>query len=454
MSNQALWGSLSSHLLSVLNEHEFNTWFSRTSLTVNDGTATLLVPNYLFLNWIKDNYHNLLEQALILVSGKPMLLSLAIAGNSAPLPEAPVLPPENEPVSLSDKKREYSSLNPRYVFSNFLVGSSNKLAHAACKAVASQPGGQYNPLFIYGGTGLGKTHLLCAVGNAILDNNPSAKVYYCSAENFTNDLFKAVRFDGVNSFQEKYRHVDCLLLDDIQFLGGKERTQEEFFHTFNTLYNYGKQIVVTSDKMPKDIIYLGKKVCSRFECGLLADLQPPDEELKMSILYNKALERGIELGLNVAQFLARQPDSNIRALEWYLTKLIAVSEIQGVEITVEMASKIINSLAGGHKIKLEDIINIVAEYFSVAAEDIKSGRKHREVSYPRQIAMYMSRKLTRTSFLEIGKAFGNKDHSTVLKGVKRIEVSIRSNYEASEQIRRLEEYITGEKNIKIINAPG
>jgi chromosomal replication initiator protein len=438
---------LSSHLRSVLAEREFNVWFSRTSLAVKDDTATLLVPNYLFLNWIKDRYYSLLKQSLILVSGKPMLLTLAVAGSPAAFTDAP-LPLKIEKNRAGSKKEENSSLNTRYLFSNFMVGPSNELAHAACMTVASCPGVQYNPLFIYGGPGFGKTHLLCAIGNAILDNNPSAKVYYSPAENFTNNLLKATRFGEVNYFQEKYRHMDCLLLDDIHFLEGKEKLHKEFFNIFSTLYHSGKQIVVSSEKMPNDIAYLEKKIYSLFERGLLADLQPPGEELKMTILHSKALQKGIDLELNVAKFLASLPDSSISSLEWYLTKLIAVSEIQGVEITIDTASKIIESLSGDNKIKPEDIIHIVARHFSVAAEDIKSGRKHREISYPRQIAMYISRKLTKASFLEIGKAFGNKDHSTVVKGFKKIESSIKNSYEVAEQIRRLEEYIIEEKNIK------
>ena len=462
LDNQALWSELRNRLRSVLNEHEFNTWFGQASLNLDGDTATLLVPNHLFLNWIKDRYHTLLEQALVLAAGQPMLLALAIVDEgvrisavppklispalAAPLPVLASQAPA--PISGAPAASGASAINPRYTFDTFLVGPSNELAHAACLAVASQPGRQYNPLFIYGGPGLGKTHLLCAVGNSILKNNPQAKVHYCSAESFTNELIKAIRFDGVSAFQEKYRHMDCLLLDDIQFLGGRERTQEEFFHTFNSLYNSGKQIVVTSDKMPKEIVYLEKRVCSRFEWGLLADLQPPDEELKMAILHNKAQERGMELGLNVAQFLARQSDNNIRSLEGYLTRLIAVSEIQGVEITIDMATKIIGSLASDHKIKIDDIINMTADYFGIQVEDIKSGRKNREVSHPRQIAMYMARKLTKNSFPEIGKAFGNKDHSTVVKGVKKIEDLIRSSYEAAEQIRRLEQSIMEGKPLK------
>ncbi len=458
MDSKILWSEVAARLHSVLSDHEFNTWFSQVSLLVNDDTATLVVPNHLFLNWIKDRYRSMLEQALLLAAGKPMLLALAIA-SEADRVQSPILPmtahnfgapspPTPAPARLYDSFSP-GAINPKYKFSTFLVGPSNELAHAACMAVASQPGRQYNPLFIYGGPGLGKTHLLCAVGNAILQNNPSAKIHYCSAESFTNELIKAIRFDEVAMFQEKYRQMDCLLLDDIQFLGGRERTQEEFFHTFNSLYNAGKQIVVTSDKMPKEIVYLEKRVISRFEWGLLADLQPPDEELKMAILHNKASERGMELGLNVAQFLAQHSDNNIRSLEGYLTRLIAVSEIQGVEITMEMATKIIGSLVTDQKIKIDDIINITAGYFGVLADDIKSGRKNREISYPRQVAMYLARRLTKNSFPEIGRAFGNKDHSTVVKGVKKIEFLTRSNYEAGEQIKRLEQSVIEGKAIKL-----
>lgn len=461
MDSLSLWADVSKRLTSVLNKHEFNTWFGQASLQLTDDTATLYVPNHLFLNWINDRYRSMLEQALLLAIGKPVLLAFAINGGLAKTEQlAPAVlpdPPSGSPgistlfvpyTSNNYQANTGTTINKKYNFNTFLVGPSNELAHAACMAVASQPGRQYNPLFIYGGPGLGKTHLLCAIGNAMLQANPQAKIQYCSAESFTNELIKAIRFDGISAFQEKFRHMDCLLLDDIQFLGGRERTQEEFFHTFNSLYNAGKQIVVTSDKMPKEIVYLEKRITSRFEWGLLADLQPPDEELKMAILHNKASERGMELGLNVAQFLARQSDSNIRSLEGYLTRLIAVSEIQGVEITMEMATKIIGALVTDHKIKIEDIINITSAYFSIHVDDIKSGKKNREISYPRQAAMYLARKLTKHSFPEIGKAFGNKDHSTVVKGVKKIDDLIRSNYEIGEQIRRLEQSVIKGKTIK------
>jgi chromosomal replication initiator protein len=449
-SSHLLWTDLSKHLCSVLDEQEFNTWFSRASFTLKDGAAALLLPNYLFLNWIKDNYQTILEQALAAAAGKPLPLALAIAEGhteEAHLFEPAATGPDG-PAQDFWAKPLSGLLHPLYLFSNFLVGPSNKLAHAACLAVTAAPGRQYNPLFIYGETGLGKTHLLYAIGNAMRQKKPSARVLYCSAENFANDLDKALQSGSMAAFHEKYRQTECLLLDDLQFLRGEEQAQEEFFHTFNALHNSGAQIVLSGDKHPLDMIFFETKITSRFESGLLADIQPPDEELKISFINHKALEKGLELGLNVARFLARQPGISIRSLEGYLTKLMALGEIQNLEITTELAARIINANTNVQEINIDDIINIVAEYFAVSPEEMKSHKKSREISLPRQTAMYLARKLTKHSFVQIGKAFGNKDHSTVLKGVKKIEALLNTASREAEPAINLQHYIMEGKYVK------
>lgn len=427
----------------MVSPHEFETWFLPLSMRRDpDGGVVLLVPNRFYADWIAERYSNLLNQALTQELGSGHALRFEVLNGSPATGEAAA--PAPRPAVLATPAASVSpvNLNPRYTFSTFVVGHCNELARAACLAVAEQPGRQYNPLFIFGGAGLGKTHLLTAVGNHVLQSNPMARVYYGSAEGFTNELIQAVRFDGFARFQEKYRQVDCLLLDDIQFLAGRERTQEEFFHTFNALYQAGKQIVLTSDKMPKDIMGLEKRLRTRFEWGLLVDLQPPDEETKIAILQKKAAERGLDLSRKVANFLSKQPESNVRVLEGYLTRIIAISSFQGVEITLDLVKRVVGPLVSERQVSIEDVLSTVANQFGVKVSDLKGSRKTREVSHPRQVAMYLARRLTRSSFPEIGRSFGGKDHSTVVKGVKKVEELLRENPELAEQVRVAERIIT------------
>ncbi len=435
MSEQELWLGVKQRLRAVVSPKEFETWFTPLSLRPEEGRVVLTVPNHFFAAWIGERYRSLLDQAVAQTLGQPQPLAFEVAESeeAAPTPVA---------VDQALPSVRLSSLNPRYVFSSFVVGPCNELAYAACQAVSEQPGKLYNPLLIYGGAGLGKTHLISAVGNLLLAKNPGIKVHYCSAESFTNELLQAVRFDGIASFQEKYRQVDCLLIDDIQFLAGRERTQEEFFHTFNVLYNAGRQMVLTTDKIPKDIAGLEKRLRTRFEWGLMADLQPPDEETKAVILQRKAAERGLELSRKVASFLAHQPESNVRVLEGYLTRVIAISTFQGVEVTLELVKRVVGPLVSERQVTIEDILGAVANQFGVKVSDLKGSRKNREVSQPRQVAMFLARKLTRHSFPEIGRAFGGKDHSTVVKGVKKIETTLHENPELSSRVRLVERSLT------------
>ncbi len=439
LSNNELWLGAKQRLSALVGPQEFATWFEPLDLRLeDDNQAVLLIPNRFFAEWIQDRYRPLLDHALSQAGGRPMRLAFEVAERPADAPARPGLAAAAPPPLLHSS----APLNVQYTFATFVVGKCNEMAHAACLAVAEQPGRQYNPLFVFGGAGLGKTHLVTAVGNQVLRGNPGARIHYCSAEGFTNELIQAVRFDGLARFQEKYRQVDCLLVDDIQFLAGRERTQEEFFHTFNTLYQAGKQIVVTSDKMPKDIPGLEKRLRTRFEWGLLVDLQPPDEETKVAILQKKAAERGLELARNVAQFLAKQPENNVRVLEGYLTRIIAISSFQGVEVTLDLVKRVVGPLVSERQVSIEDVLSTVASQFGVKVSDIKGTRKTREVSQPRQVAMYLARRLTRSSFPEIGRSFGGKDHSTVVKGVKKIEELLRENPELAEQVRAAERILT------------
>jgi chromosomal replication initiator protein len=432
-----LWSEISQRLRAGMTAHEFETWFRPLGFRLRENQAVLLVPNHFYSEWIRERHQELLARALSETLGRGMGLAFELASGAPEFP--PPEPTEPEPLILDAAPEEpVSPLAPRYTFKNFVVGPCNELAHAACQAVSDHPGRQYNPLFIFGAAGLGKTHLLTAVGNHLLKRFPGYKVVYCSTEAFTNELLQAVRFDGINAFRDKYRLVDGLLLDDIQFLAGRERTQEEFFHTFNTLYEAGKQIILTSDKMPRDIPGLEKRLQSRFEWGLITDLQPPDEETKVAILQAKAAEHGVDLSHQVCFYLAQQPESNVRVLEGYLTRIIAVSNFQGVEVTLDLVRRVVGPMLAERQVSLDDVMGTVARHYGVKVTDIKSSRKTREVTHPRQVAMYLARKLTRASFPEIGKAFGNKDHSTVVKGVKKMEHVLQEDPEEAERVRSLE----------------
>lgn len=438
LETNALWREARQRLRASLGQKDFETWLDPVKLRLDENRAVLQVPNRFFASWIRERYWHSVSQALSQSAGADLELGLEISqveeADNAAVPTVPLRPVAqfNEP----------PVLNPLYTFDSFVVGKCNELAFAACKAVADQPGRQYNPLFIFGGPGLGKTHLITAVGNEVLKRQPGAVIHYGSAEGLSNELIQAIRFDGLARFQEKYRQVDCLLLDDIHFLAGRERTQEEFFHTFNALYQAGKQIVVTSDKMPKEIPGLEKRLRTRFEWGLLVDLQPPDEETKVAILQKKAAERGLDLAHRVAHFLARQPEGNVRVLEGYLTRVIAISSFQQVEVTLELVQRVVGPLVSERQVSIDDVLSAVAQQYGVKVADLKGSRKTRDVSLPRQVAMYLARRLTRASFPEIGRSFGGKDHSTVVKGVKRIQELLRENPELAEQVRVAERALT------------
>jgi chromosomal replication initiator protein len=422
----------------LVSPQEYDTWFTPLNLRLEDeNRAVVIVPNRFYADWIRERYGTILDHALGQAAGRSLNVDYEVEQTSEQA--RPALPPQPAPWR---RPQAPTSLNPRYTFASFVVGNCNELARAACLAVAEQPGRQYNPLFIFGGAGLGKTHLLTAVGNLFLQQHPGALIHYGSAEVFTNELIQAMRFDGIARFHDKYRQLDCLLLDDIQFLAGRERTQEEFFHTFNALYQAGKQIVVTSDKMPKDIAGLEKRLRTRFEWGLMVDLQAPDEETKVAILQKKAEERGLDLSRKVASFLAKQPEGNVRVLEGYLTRIIAISSFQGVEVTLDLVKRVVGPLVSERQVSIEEVLSMVANQFGVKVTDLKGSRKTREVSQPRQVAMYLARRLTRASFPEIGRSFGGKDHSTVVKGVKKIEEMLRENPELAEIVRSTERLLT------------
>lgn len=397
-----------------------DTWFKPLSLkNIEDGIVSVGVPNKFFGEWLDQHYRDLLADSMASVLG---MNAVEIAYVSTGVPGKPHSSLSQERGQVSGRPRRIQLPNPRYTFHNFVVGSSNQFAHAASLAVAESPARAYNPLFIYGGVGLGKTHLLNAIGNFVSERK-DVRIAYVTTEQFTNEVINSIRYDKMMELRKRYRTIDMLLIDDIQFLAGKERTQEEFFHTFNTLYESSKQVVLSSDRSPKAMPSIEERLRSRFEWGLIADLQPPDVETRIAILRKKSEDEGVVLPEEVVQFLAANLHSNIRELEGSLVRLGAYASLTGQAITLEMAKTILRDLIGDRKqfITIEDIQEKVATKFHVKVSELKSKRRTKTLVYPRQIAMYLCRELTETSYPEIGRLFGGKDHTTIIHACKHIE---------------------------------
>ncbi len=397
--------------------HNFETWIKPLRASeVKAGTVTIEVPSTLFRDWLNDNYVDAIEEELSRHHEEPVVISIAV--NPGAPSEAGTTRPARTP-----RQSQQPTLIPRYTFDNFVVGASNQFAHAACVAVANRPADHYNPLFIYGGVGLGKTHLVNAVGHRLLQRNPDQKVIYTTFESFMNQLIGSLRRDRMNEFKNHFRSIDVLILDDIQFIAGKERTQEEFFHTFNSLYENHKQIIITSDRFPKEIPNLEDRLRNRFEWGLTADIQPPDIETRIAILCKKAEEEEIDLPQEVANFLATNIWSNVRELEGSLTRLGAFASLTKVEITIDLAKEVLrHTLKDNEKqVTVRNIQKAICDHFDVKMGDLKSKRRTKNIALARQMAMYLCRKFTSTSYPAIGAEFGGRDHSTVIHASKTIE---------------------------------
>ncbi len=397
-------------------------------------------PNKLAADVVRDGCLDSLERALERLSGgevRSLTLTVPSGAQQELFPVAPApAPPRPDPTGL-----RRSALLPKYTFDNFVVGGSNQFAHAASKAVANQPGDHYNPLFIYGGVGLGKTHLVNAIGHQVLDRREDARVVYLSSESFMNELIAALRRDRMDEFKSRFRRVDVLIVDDVQFLAGRERTQEEFFHTFNSLYDAHHQIVLTSDKFPKEIPDLEERLRNRFEWGLIADIQPPDIETRVAILEKKAEFEGIEIPQEVALYLATNIDSNVRELEGSLTRLGAFASLNKCPITVDFAREVLQSVLrdrADRVVTIESIQKVVCEFFRIRPTDLRSKRRTRTIAVPRQVAMYLCRRHTNASFPVIGDRFGGRDHSTVIHAVQVIERKVREDPTFQASIERLE----------------
>ena len=422
-----LWNDILGRIETKVNRYSFYTWFKPTMCVGDDGQMlTVKVPNPLFRDWLTKHYSAVLQEALSEV-GRPETGISFVADDSVPIPVAAVpMLPEFETQALAGDDTSVitpAGLSPRYSFDTFIVGPSNQFAHAACRAVAEAPSRSYNPLYIYGGVGLGKTHLMHAIGHYMLTHTPSAKLTYISSERFMNEMINAVRYDRILDFRERYRSVDILLVDDVQFLAGKEGTQTEFFHTFNALYDAQKQIVISSDCPPHEIPSLEERLRSRFEWGLIADIQQPDLETKIAILKRKAESEGVALPDNVAIYIASKIKSNIRELEGSLIRLLAYASLTGKDITLPLAQDVLrNILVQDEKaVSIEGIQKFVADYYQLKVADLKSRNNAKSISMPRQIAMYLCKSLTNASLPEIGKSFGGKHHSTVIHSIRKVE---------------------------------
>lgn len=441
-----VWSNVLKFMEERLGKETVETWLTPIKLEEFDnGRATISVPNKFFGEWISRNYRELLCEALKAgVPGAPDEIQLSLIVGEG-LDDSASGGPRSlgEEGALNQVRGRRSQLpNPKYTFANFVVGASNQFAHAASLAVAEAPARAYNPFFIYGGVGLGKTHLLNAIGNYVADKG-DLRIAYVTTEQFTNEVINSIRYDKMMELRRRYRNVDMLLIDDIQFLAGKERTQEEFFHTFNALYEARKQIVLSSDRFPKEMPSIEERLRSRFEWGLIADLQQPDVETRIAILRKKSEDEGIVLSDEVIDLLANTLKSNIRELEGALIRLGAYASLTGHEITATMAKYVLRDLLGQAKkvITMEDVQEAVAHRFHVKVSELKSKRRTKTLVHPRQIAMFLARELTDASFPEIGRDFGDKDHTTIIHACKQIDRALKNDSALRATIESLREAI-------------
>src|SRR5947207_3524340 len=419
-----LWDEILARVETKVNRHSFYTWFKPTTFLAADReTLTVRVPNPLFKDWLMKHYAGVISEAMNEIRHPNLAVNFVAEPQTEGTPvtlsvdEAAAF--ENEPAAVPGP----AGLNPRYTFDTFIVGPSNQFAHAACRAVAEAPSRSYNPLFIYGGVGLGKTHLMHAVGQFVLQHDRNLKLTYISSERFMNEMINAVRYDRILDFRERYRSVDVLLVDDIQFVSGKEGTQTEFFHTFNALYDAQKQIVLSSDRPPHEIPALEERLRSRFEWGLIADIQSPELETKIAILKRKAEAEAVPLPDNVAMYIAGRIKSNIRELEGSLIRLIAYASLTGRDISLELTHEVLKNVIDqdDKAVTIDTIQKFVSDYYQLKFGELKSKNNSKSIALPRQIAMYLCKNLTHASLPEIGRSFGGKHHSTVIHSIKKVE---------------------------------
>lgn len=443
-SAQDLWLEFLATVQPKLSSHVFETWLKPVRcLRFEDGTAVLEVRDQFFRDWLNDHYIDFIRNEFSPIAGQTVAIDWVINPQSAAI--AITAEPAEEPTHVSDSiettTERRRQLNPRYTFDTFVSGPSNQFAFAACKAVADNPAISYNPLFLFGGTGLGKTHLLSAIGHKILAVKPSMRIIYTSSEQFMNEVVNAVRFSTLDEFHAKYRkNCDVLLMDDIQLIAGKDRTQHEFFHIFNTLYDSQRQIVVTSDKLPHEIPEIEERLRTRFQWGLIADIQPPEYETRIAILRKKAESDGIAIDDEVTNFLAKNIRSNVRELEGALVRIMAHASLTNSAITIDYARQVLADILASRalQVSVESIQKLVAQYFQVRVIDLKSARRVRTLVKPRQVAMYLCRKHAGASYPDLGARFGDKDHTTVMSACKKIESQLKIDPSLRSQVLELE----------------
>ncbi|MBP3966894.1 MULTISPECIES: chromosomal replication initiator protein DnaA [Paenibacillus] len=439
-----MWQQVLSIIQTKLSKPSFDTWFKATKASFSgDSTVIVTAPTTFAAEWLESRYTKLVRTTLQEFMGRQYDIKFVIEENKPPEP-AEIQPIIMPTVHVGPEEPYTHMLNPKYMFDTFVIGANNRFAHAASLAVAEAPAKAYNPLFLYGGVGLGKTHLMHAIGHYILEHNPNTRVLYLSSEKFTNEFINAIRDNKGESFRNKYRNIDVLLIDDIQFLAGKEQTQEEFFHTFNALHEERKQIVISSDRPPKEIPTLEERLRSRFEWGLITDIQPPDLETRIAILRKKAKAENLDIPNEAMVYIASQIDTNIRELEGALIRVVAYSSLINEDISSHLAAEALKDIIPSSRpkmITMQDIQQKVGELYGLKLEEFKARKRTKAVAFPRQIAMYLSRELTDYSLPKIGEAFGGRDHTTVIHAHEKITQQLKVDSELYKIVQTLTDKI-------------
>lgn len=443
-----LWQQVLSIIQTKLSKPSFDTWLKSTkALVFNDSSLVICAPNNFAKEWLESRYTKLIHNTIYDFMGKQVEVSIVVENEEKDDKFQSSISAPAASMQFRQEETHAHMLNPKYLFDTFVIGAGNRFAHAASLAVAEAPAKAYNPLFLYGGVGLGKTHLMHAIGHYILEHNPDTKVLYITSEKFTNEFINAIRDNKGESFRNKYRNIDILLIDDIQFLAGKEQTQEEFFHTFNALHEERKQIIISSDRPPKEIPTLEERLRSRFEWGLITDIQPPDLETRIAILRKKAKSEYLDIPNEALLYIASQINTNIRELEGALIRVVAYSSLINEDITTHLTAEALKDIIPANKpkiITISDIQQLVGEHYGIKLEDFKARKRTKSVAFPRQVAMYLSRELTDLSLPKIGESFGGRDHTTVIHAHDKISELLLNDQELFQNVKIIKEKI---KNI-------